>query len=442
MPKRLSEWMESSWLISFAAPLAAIYIIRKIFNYGVFSSERSRNDEIRSCRAGCVNVGSDKSFSGSGFLIQGKEITELRKRLKDKYKKYASDDEQRKLYADFEYLIITNNHVIKEITKGEPEDYMIDSKSTKCILISPAEVNNINKNQSRFSAKVIQVDKDRDLALLTMVFEHSEDASTAQDLAGFKKGLHFDPNEPELLDTVYAFGCPQSFESSVTKGIISHTDRKIKSQRYYQTDAAINHGNSGGPLINDSAFVVGVATMKVEDNRNNNNQRSIENISFAIPAVIVKEFLNYVVPNENPQLTNDTIDGIEESKMLNVSKTQDLQELKNKLNVESDEEENFGKLIDWFKIETVFLLPQSKIRYYNYKGKLYLKTKQPDVEKEDPLDEEPKFIAAYEVRDSNNGLFHRINEKNRSGKTLRCFTEKSIQDIGRSKKFIVTAYKK
>ena len=56
-----------------------------------------------------------------------------------------------------------------------------------------------------------------------------------------------------------------------------------REESYYflQTDAAINSGNSGGPLINNYAMVVGVATIKVP--RQESQENAVENISFAIP---------------------------------------------------------------------------------------------------------------------------------------------------------------
>ena len=436
MSKRLSEWMESSWLIFTGTAFTAYFVINKIFHYCVFSSERSRNGTIRSCRAGCVNIGvpngSSGSFSGSGFLIQGKEIDELRERLKTKYEEYHTGKQS--FYTSFEYLIITNHHVIKAITKYEKEEYEKEKEfmlpGTKCIRISPAEVSNINNKQAIFDAKIIQVDKQCDLALLTMVFANATDEDFAPDLAGFTKGLHFDPIEPELLDTVYAFGCPKSYESSVTKGIISHTNRIIQSQRHYQTDAAINQGNSGGPLINDWAFVVGVATQKVDD-------ANTENISFAIPAVEVKKFLTNVVPEENQY---DAIDGIEDQRVLDIFNRNDKKELKTKLDI--NDEETLGNLIEWYKIETVYFLPQSKLKHYNYKGMEYFKKQSPDIKKGDPLKKQPEFVAAYEVLDMNDGNFHPISENSKDDNTLRCFTERSIEDLERKQKFIVTASKK
>jgi S1-C subfamily serine protease len=53
-----------------------------------------------------------------------------------------------------------------------------------------------------------------------------------------------------VWDTVYAIGCPGHYESTITKGIISQTGRSIKNMaNMLQTDASINKGNSGGPLV-------------------------------------------------------------------------------------------------------------------------------------------------------------------------------------------------
>ena len=82
--------------------------------------------------------------------------------------------------------------------------------------VSPAEESSINKVKSKISAKLIYFDKQSDLALLTMAFQNKADSDLVQDYTGFSNGLRFDPNEPRLLDTVYAFGCPAEFESSVT----------------------------------------------------------------------------------------------------------------------------------------------------------------------------------------------------------------------------------
>ena len=82
-----------------------------------------------------------------------------------------------------------------------------------------------------------------------------------QSVSGFAK-LDFAYLKPQILDDVYVFGCPQRYDSSVSKGIISHTERKI--ERYdsakiplYQTDAPINRGNSGGPVINSRGKIIG-----------------------------------------------------------------------------------------------------------------------------------------------------------------------------------------
>jgi serine protease Do len=130
---------------------------------------------------------------------------------------------------DSKGFIITNNHVIEGAT-------------TITIGLLSGE---------RFRAKVIGVDKETDLAVLKIDADH--------ELPIMKFG---DSNVAQVGDWVLAIGSPFGLEQTVTAGIISKKDRDSASfstfQRFLQTDAAINRGNSGGPLVNMHGDVIGV----------------------------------------------------------------------------------------------------------------------------------------------------------------------------------------
>ncbi|MEP7343180.1 MAG: trypsin-like peptidase domain-containing protein [Acidobacteriota bacterium] len=84
-------------------------------------------------------------------------------------------------------------------------------------------------------------------------------------------------------DSVIAIGNPLEYEHSVTAGIVSAKGRKVYGDQpfedFIQTDAAINRGNSGGPLLNKAGEVVGVNTVIRVDSRG---------ISFAVPSNVVR----------------------------------------------------------------------------------------------------------------------------------------------------------
>ena len=88
-------------------------------------------------------------------------------------------------------------------------------------------------------------------------------------------------------ESVITIGSPLgNFKNSVTVGVVSATGRSIDTGNGYQiedlvqTDAAINHGNSGGPLVNLAGEVIGVNTLVV---RNTNSGDVAEGLGFAIP---------------------------------------------------------------------------------------------------------------------------------------------------------------
>ena len=93
---------------------------------------------------------------------------------------------------------------------------------------------------------------------------------------------------------VIAIGSPEALENTVTEGIISGTNRTIQADPVtsyvglIQTDAAINHGNSGGPLLDAGGIVIGINTLGIRDEQ-------AEGLNFAIPINRVKQAAQTIV---------------------------------------------------------------------------------------------------------------------------------------------------
>lgn len=129
-----------------------------------------------------------------------------------------------------------------------------------------------------YNGNTIWADSDLDLAIVKI---------SANNLKYLQLG---DSDNIKIGETVYAIGNPIGieFQRTVTKGIISGLNRTIKIEEeknssymegLIQTDASINQGNSGGPLINERGEVIGINSVKIE---------TAEGIGFAIPINIIK----------------------------------------------------------------------------------------------------------------------------------------------------------
>ncbi|MBR5020777.1 MAG: PDZ domain-containing protein, partial [Oscillospiraceae bacterium] len=96
-------------------------------------------------------------------------------------------------------------------------------------------------------------------------------------------------------DSVAAIGDPLgvSLRGTLTDGIVSAINRDVsvggRTMTLIQTNAAINSGNSGGPLINCYGQVVGIITLKIGDNAASGG---VEGIGFAIPSSTVRQIVN------------------------------------------------------------------------------------------------------------------------------------------------------
>ena len=136
-------------------------------------------------------------------------------------------------------------------------------------------------NNESYKAQIVGYDATTDLAVLRV-------NAGARALTPLALG---DSDRVQVGDQVVAIGNPFGLTRSVTAGIVSALQRQITSPNQYtidhviQTDAAINHGNSGGPLINTQGQVVGVnAQIDTASTSEQNNA----GIGFAIPSNTVK----------------------------------------------------------------------------------------------------------------------------------------------------------
>ncbi len=129
--------------------------------------------------------------------------------------------------------VLTNNHVA--------------GKATKITV-------NLNDGQ-KFDAKLVGADERSDIALVS--FEAKKDSNIVVAALG-------DSDNVKVGDIVLAMGAPLGYSQSVTQGIVSATGRsgdQIGNMNdFIQTDAAINQGNSGGPLVNIYGEVIGINT--------------------------------------------------------------------------------------------------------------------------------------------------------------------------------------
>jgi putative serine protease PepD len=140
-------------------------------------------------------------------------------------------------------------------------------------------------NGKTYSAKLVGSDNSTDLAVIKV------NAPSSQ-LFPLTLGSS---SKAAVGDPVVAIGSPFGLEETVTAGIVSALHRSIDSQSQFaipdsiQTDAAINHGNSGGPLLNAQGQVIGVNAQIRSDSGDN------AGVGFAIPSDTVRSIAGQLV---------------------------------------------------------------------------------------------------------------------------------------------------
>ena len=145
-------------------------------------------------------------------------------------------------------LLLTNNHVIDGAT----------------------EISVLTRQGPSFLGSVVGIDESRDLALVKIDANNMPTLSLSTTSSGF------------VGQDVMVIGSPLGLEWSVSKGIVSSV-RSHDGVTFLQTDAAMNHGNSGGPLIHlATRTVLGINTLKLDES-------SAHGIGFAVSADEVRK---------------------------------------------------------------------------------------------------------------------------------------------------------
>ncbi|HEY4112151.1 S1C family serine protease [Puia sp.] len=156
-------------------------------------------------------------------------------------------------------IIVTNQHVVKG-----------------------AEGVTVTLNNHRaYKARLIGADAATDLAVLKI---------DAHELTAFSYG---NSGDLKVGNWVVAIGYPFGLGATVTAGIVS-----AKRESLIQTDAAVNHGNSGGPLVDGTGRLIGINAALAT------STGAYVGYSYAIPSVTVKRVVNMILGGGSPKVTH------------------------------------------------------------------------------------------------------------------------------------------
>ncbi len=142
------------------------------------------------------------------------------------------------------------------------------------VLEGASMVQAIDDNQNVIDASLVGYDPNLDIALLKIPGNYS-------------KLILGNSNNVQVGENVIAIGNPLGLQFSVSQGIISALNRQGQNglYAYFQTDTALNPGNSGGPLIDKSGEVIGINNFKASGS---------ENIGFALESNYIKQAVDNI----------------------------------------------------------------------------------------------------------------------------------------------------
>ncbi|MBS3079073.1 trypsin-like peptidase domain-containing protein [Candidatus Pacearchaeota archaeon] len=250
-----------------------VYSIIKI--YGLENQDRLNLESL-----GNLNISINQRIDDSELTVQN-QITSVEKDILDTRTNLIKEVGiiKAKSSSDFSNIIETSKKSVvtikTDVSQGtgfiiSNDGYVITNAH---VLYDGSYANAITSDQETKKMKLIGYNDTMDLALLKI--DGSYDYFEFEDSDNIRVG-----------EKVIAIGNPLGLSFSVSEGIVSAIDRVGNNgiNGYIQTDASLNPGNSGGPLINTNGKVIGI----------NNFKANAENIGFALESNYIIETINSI----------------------------------------------------------------------------------------------------------------------------------------------------
>ncbi|MDG1947876.1 MAG: trypsin-like peptidase domain-containing protein [Amylibacter sp.] len=212
--------------------------------------------------------------------------------------KYYADGsiDQEGIFKDDEFLYAEESSP-NILNKDNQDNEVINASSGSGFAVSPDGYVITNNHVIEGCQEVILHTKEKDIKTRVIAFDPQNDLALLKGDFQPKTVFALSNNRPELLQDIYVAGYPfgNAISSSikVTKGIVSSLTGIGNNFSNIQIDAALQSGNSGGPIIDDNGNVIAVAVSKLDAKYMLENFGSIpENTNFGIKSSVVKSILD------------------------------------------------------------------------------------------------------------------------------------------------------
>ena len=213
-------------------------------------------------------------------------------RISAEYKSIGRVSKSAGFFVTPDGYVITNRHCVVRFTNGE--DLPSQSNSNELPIHADYVVSDINGES--YNARLVAYSKSADIALLKIV---PKILDTVVGITNDFQPVVFDTeSEPYYGERLYTFGNPEDIGFIFYQLIVASPSVKLSGNDSHASivlDGNINHGNSGGPLINNRSSVVGLIFGRIEGKATNlpvDSDSKTYGLGCAIPAKLVTDFLD------------------------------------------------------------------------------------------------------------------------------------------------------